>query len=142
MRCDGWSTSLGCDLARESNSSGRLTGICHLTGAQGAQRGYGPAVFATVRHYAPLIDATADALAAHATGLHPVFASVPGWVSSTLVRTPTGAILLTVGTDEAALVECGRRVTAWLSAHVDGFGTAARPDVGAGDVLLHVPSKP
>ena len=135
------STSLGCDLARDAKSSGRPTGICHLTGAPGAERRYGPAVFATVRHYTPLVDAIADALTVHATGLSPVLASVPGWVSSTLVRTPTGAILLTVGTDEAALVECGRRVTAWLAAHVDGFGTAALPDVWAGDVLVHL-SKP
>ena len=97
-------------------------------------------MFATVRHYTELTTSTADALAAQCAALGPVLESVPGWVSSVLVRTRTGAVLVTLGEDEASLVESGRRVTAWLAAHVEGFRTSRAPDVWAGDVLIPTPS--
>ena len=96
-------------------------------------------MFATVRHYANLADATATALAEQSAALRPVLESVPGFVSSVLLRTRQGAILVTAGEDEASLVECGRRATAWLATHVPGFPSAA-PDVWAGDVLMLAPA--
>ena len=93
-------------------------------------------MFATVRRYAGLDEATATALTSRATDIATVIASVPGIHGSQLIRTREGVILVTVGEDEACLVECGRRFRAWVDSNVGAFRSANEADVWAGSLVL------
>lgn len=94
-------------------------------------------MFATIRRYAGLTEAITDALAARVGDMATVLESVPGTSASQLIRTRDGVILVTVGSDEASLIESGRRVRAWMDANVHGFLAADEADVWAGRVVLH-----
>lgn len=93
-------------------------------------------MFATVRRYAGLREATVTALIEQAADIATVLASVPGVHESQLIRTREGVILVTAGTDEACLVESGRRFRAWVNAHVRGFRSVDEADVWVGAVVL------
>ncbi len=93
-------------------------------------------MFATVRRYALEVPSV-DALAARGTDLGAVLASVPGFAACHLVRTRDGFVLVTLGFDEAALIESGRRFVAWADRHLVGFPPRSPADVWAGEVLLH-----
>jgi hypothetical protein len=93
-------------------------------------------MFATVRRYTGLDEATAAALAGLADDIGTVIESVPGARESLLIRTREGVILVTVGTDEACLVECGRRFRAWAITHVGALHLADEADVWAGSLIL------
>lgn len=71
--------------------------------------------------YEGLSEATIDGLREQAAAIAAVRAAVPGIGGSELIRTRDGVILVTVGQDEASLVEAGRRFVAWVEAHVRGF---------------------
>lgn len=93
-------------------------------------------MFATVRRYTGLDEATAAALAGLADDIGTVIESVPGARESLLIRTREVVILVTVGTDEACLVECGRRFRAWAITHVGALHLADEADVWAGSLIL------
>lgn len=93
-------------------------------------------MFATVRRYTGMDEATAATLSGLAADIGTVIASVPGARESLLIRTREGVILVTVGIDEACLVECGRRFRAWADAHVGAFRLADEADVWAGSLIL------
>lgn len=92
-------------------------------------------MFATVRRYDDLSPLLLGLVASGVAGIGAVLESVPGWISCLLIRTRDGVILVTVGDDEASLVESGRRLSAWLAQQTRDVPQAS-PDVWAGDVLL------
>ena len=92
-------------------------------------------MFATVRRYAGLSEATVAALGDRAADIAAVLASVPGSRGAHLIRTREGLIVVTVGTDEPCLVESGRRFRAWVDDQIRDFREAAEPDVWSGPLL-------
>ena len=92
-------------------------------------------MFATVRRYEGLGDATIEGLRERSPEIAALLAAVPGTSGSELIRTRDGVILVTVADDEASLVESGRRFVAWVEAHVSGFRGRSLSDVWAGEVL-------
>lgn len=93
-------------------------------------------MFATVRRYEGLSEPTVAALRERAAEIATVLGSVPGIGGWQLIRTRDGVIVVTLGDDEASLVEAGRRFVAWLEARVRGFRRRAQPEVWAGEVLI------
>lgn len=93
-------------------------------------------MFATVRRYTGMDEAMAETLTGLAADIGTVIASVPGARGSLLIRTREGVILVTVGLDEASLVECGRRFRAWADTHVGAFPLVNEADVWAGSVVV------
>jgi hypothetical protein len=92
-------------------------------------------MFATVRRYAPLTGTTVAAVSERANEIGAVLASVPGSVDALLIRTRDGLLLLTIGRDEPALIEAGRRFRAWVDDEIDGFDHAGEPELWSGPVL-------
>ena len=95
-------------------------------------------MLATVRRYAGLGEAVAKALGGQMDGIASVLGSVPGVRQSQLIRTRDGVIVVTVGADEACLVEHGRRFRAWMDDNVPGFRGADEADVWVGSLLLDI----
>jgi hypothetical protein len=95
-------------------------------------------MFATVRRYPDLTPSAIEGWASRMADIGAVLESVPGWVSCLLIRTRDGVILVSVGDDEASLIESGRRLAARLAGPADGLRPAA-PDIWAGDVLIAAP---
>jgi hypothetical protein len=93
-------------------------------------------MFATVRRYAGMSEATIAEICERADDISNVLASVPGSRGAHLIRTRDGLILVTTGADEPSLVESGRRVRAWLDDQVSEFRTAGEADVWSGPVLF------
>ena len=93
-------------------------------------------MFATVRRYAGLPDATVAAVTERTTEIGAVLASVPGSVNALLIRTREGLLLLTVGADEPSLIEAGRRFRAWVDDEIEGFEAAGDPALWSGPVLM------
>jgi hypothetical protein len=94
-------------------------------------------MFATVRRYAGLTATTRDAMADHAADIVAVLASVPGARGTHLIATRDGVVLVTVGADEACLVESGRRFRAWVDARRRLLGPVGEAEVWLGEVVLH-----
>ncbi|HSL76563.1 MAG TPA: hypothetical protein VK867_06445 [Candidatus Limnocylindrales bacterium] len=92
-------------------------------------------MFATVRRYASLPDATVAAVNERTNEISAVLASVPGSVDALLIRTREGLLLLQVGPDEPSLIEAGRRFRAWVDDEIEGFDAAGEPDLWSGPVL-------
>lgn len=92
-------------------------------------------MFATIRLYAGLSEATVDAVSDRAAGIATMLRGVPGNPAAQLIRTRDGLIVVIVGDEEAVLVEAGRRFVAWVHRHVPGFRAAPSPTVWTGDVL-------
>ena len=99
-------------------------------------------MFATVRRYAGLSEASLTALIGRAAHIGAVLASVPGVHRSQLIRTREGVILITLGADEPSLAESGRRFRAWIDDHVPEFRSANEADVWAGQVVYPGPGAP
>jgi hypothetical protein len=93
-------------------------------------------MFATVRLYAGLSDATVRAVADRSASIASLLAAVPGCVSGQVIRTRDGLIVVIVGDEEPVLVEAGRRFVAWAARQVPPFGATTSVTVWAGDVLL------
>jgi hypothetical protein len=89
-------------------------------------------MFATVRRYTGMDEDTAARLTGLADDIGTVIESVPGARESLLIRTREGVILVTVGIDEACLVECGRRFRAWADTHVEALQLAGEAEVWVG----------
>lgn len=95
-------------------------------------------MLATVRRYSELSDSFVAALLRRGADVAAVLESVPGVTAFQLIRTRDGLVLVTVGVDEASLIECGRRFRAWVEAHVPGFPAADDSDIWVGAVVLQV----
>ena len=93
-------------------------------------------MFATFRRYAGLPPATRDAVADRAREIAAVLASVPGACESHVIATRDGVVLVTVGSDEACLIECGRRFRAWADAHASELGPLGEAEIWSGEVVL------
>ena len=94
-------------------------------------------MFATVRRYAGLAPTTRDAMTSSAPDIGALLASVPGARGSHVIATRDGVVLVTVGADEACLVESGRRFRAWIDSHLLQLGPVGEAEVWAGEVVLH-----
>ena len=94
-------------------------------------------MFATVRRYAGLSPRTRAALTDCAADIVAVLASVPGAHESQVIATCDGVVLVTVGTDEACLVESGRRFRAWVDARGPEIGPVGEAEIWLGEVVLH-----
>ena len=92
-------------------------------------------MFATVRRYAGLTPGTRAAVTERAAEIAAILASVPGARGSQLIANQDGVLLVTVGADEACLVECGRRFRAWLDARVLELGQVGEAEIWVGEVL-------
>lgn len=99
-------------------------------------------MFATVRRYADLPDATVAAVSERSNEIGAVLASVPGSVDALLIRTREGLLLLTVGPDEPSLIEAGRRFRAWVDDEIEGFEAAGDPALWSGPVLIGTRREP
>jgi hypothetical protein len=99
-------------------------------------------MFATVRRYAGLSDATVAALGDRAADIAAVLASVPGSRDAHLIRTRDGLIVVTIGADEPCLVESGRRFRAWVDDQIRDFREAEEPDVWSGPLLSRHEASP
>ena len=95
-------------------------------------------MFATVRRYAGLDPVTRDAMADRAADICAVLASVPGARGTHVIATRDGLVLVTVGTDEACLVESARRFRAWVDARVPQLGPVGEAEIWLGELVLHV----
>lgn len=93
-------------------------------------------MFATVRRYAGLPPGTRDALADHAGDIAAVLASVPGAHGSHVIATRDGVVLVTVGLDEACVIESGRRFRAWADARIAELGPLGEAEIWSGEVVL------
>ncbi len=93
-------------------------------------------MFATVRRYAGLSDATITAVSDRTPEIRAVLTSVPGSLGAHLVRTREGLVLITVGADEPCLIETGRRFRAWVHNEIEGFDAAGEPDLWTGPLLI------
>jgi hypothetical protein len=93
-------------------------------------------MFATIRRYAGLMPPTRDAMADSAADIAAVLASVPGARGSHVISTRDGVVLVTVGADEACLVESARRFRAWVDARVHQFGPVGEAEVWLGEVVF------
>ena len=94
-------------------------------------------MFATFRRYAGLPPGTRDAVAGRARDIAAVLASVPGACESHVIATRDGVVLVTVGSDEACLIECGRRFRAWADARASELGRLGEAEVWLGEVVVH-----
>jgi hypothetical protein len=93
-------------------------------------------MFATFRRYAGLPLATRDAMADRAHDIAAVLASVPGAAGSHVITTRDGVVLVTVGSDEACLIESGRRFRAWADARASELGPLGEAEIWSGEVVL------
>jgi antibiotic biosynthesis monooxygenase (ABM) superfamily enzyme len=93
-------------------------------------------MFSTVRRYAGLTPTTKAALTACAADIAAVMASVPGARGSQVIASRDGVILVTVGTDEACLVESARRFRAWVDARAPEIGLVGEAEIWLGEVVL------
>ena len=94
-------------------------------------------MFATVRRYAGLTLTTQAALTRRAEEIATVLGSVPGAYCSQLIETRDGVVLVTVGRDEACLVESARRFRAWVDASVPD-STMGEAEIWLGEVIHQV----
>jgi hypothetical protein len=92
-------------------------------------------MFATFRRYADLPSRTRDAMADSAHDIAAVLASVPGAHGSHVITTRDGLVLVTIGSDEACLVESGRRFRAWADAHASELGPLGEAEIWSGEVV-------
>jgi hypothetical protein len=92
-------------------------------------------MFATVRRYVGLRDATMAAFAERGREVEVVLGSVPGTIGCELVQSRDDLLLLAVGIDERSIAEVGRRFRAWADGAIDGFAAAAEPDLWTGTVI-------
>lgn len=93
-------------------------------------------MFATFRRYAGLPPGTRDAVADRARDIAAVLASVPGAHESHVIATRDGVVLVTVGSDEACLIESGRRFRAWADARAFELGPLGEAEIWSGEVVL------
>jgi hypothetical protein len=75
-------------------------------------------------------------MAGRAADLAAVIASVPGARGTHVIATRDGVVLVTLGTDEACLVESGRRFRAWVDARVPQFGLVGEAEVWVGELVF------
>jgi hypothetical protein len=92
-------------------------------------------MFASVRRYAGLAPGTRVAMASRAPEIAGVLRSVPGACESRLILTRDGFVVFTVGTDEACVVESGRRFRAWIDARVADLGPVGEAEIWLGEVV-------
>jgi hypothetical protein len=93
-------------------------------------------MFATLRRYAGLSRGTRDVLTGHARDIAAVLASVPGSRGTHLIATRDGFVLVTLGTDEACVIESGRRFRAWADDRVPELRSLGEAEVWSGEVVL------
>ena len=95
-------------------------------------------MFATVRHYVGLSDATIDALIDRANDITGLLLGVPGCADGLFIRTRDGLVVVLTGDNEAAVVEASRRYVAWARRNVPTVPAGALATVWAGEALLTV----
>ena len=93
-------------------------------------------MFATVRRYVGLPDPVVGRVFALAGDLGALLAASPGFGDVRLIRTREGLLVVLTGTDEASLVESGRRFVAWVDTRVEGFRGAETIDIWTGDAAI------
>jgi len=93
-------------------------------------------MFATVRRYVGLPEPVVGRLFAIADDLGVLLATSPGFRDVRLIRTREGLLVVLTGTDEASLVECGRRFVAWVDARVEGFRGVETIDIWTGEAAI------
>ena len=93
-------------------------------------------MFATVRRYSGVSPEAGEELARRREEIQALVSAVPGFWAYHLLRTSDGVASVTVCADEAAVVEAGRRVAAWIRAHLPGL-LPRPPEIAAGEVLIH-----
>ena len=93
-------------------------------------------MFAAVRRYAGLDAASLEDLASNAQAICRVLTSVPGSAGCEVIETHEGFLVVSTGTDEAAVAEAGRQFVAWLDRHLPVL-RQSNPDIWAGEVLVH-----
>jgi hypothetical protein len=74
-------------------------------------------------------------MADRARDIAAVLASVPGARGSHVIATRDGVVLVTVGSDEACLMESGRRFRAWADARASEFGPLGEAEIWSGEVV-------
>jgi hypothetical protein len=93
-------------------------------------------MFAAVRRYAGLDSTSIEDLEFHTESISRVLTSVPGSAGCEVIETREGVLVVSIGVDEAAVEEAGRRFALWLDRHLPVF-RETNPDVWAGKVLIH-----
>ena len=93
-------------------------------------------MFASVRRYVDLPDPVVQRVFGIADDLGELLARAPGFSDLRMVRTEDGLLVVLTGTDEASLIECGRRFVAWVDARVEGFRGGAAIEIWTGDVAV------
>lgn len=92
-------------------------------------------MFATFRRYAAMDPGTREAVAGRARDIAAVLGSVPGAHACHVVVSRDGVVLVTVGSDEACLMESGRRFRAWADARIGELGSLGEAEVWSGEVV-------
>jgi hypothetical protein len=75
-------------------------------------------------------------VAGHARDIAAVLASVPGSRGTHLIATQDGVVLVTVGSDEACVIESGRRFRAWADGRIAELGPLGEAEIWSGEVVL------
>jgi hypothetical protein len=73
--------------------------------------------------------------ARQASAIRAALSATPGSRGCDVISTREGILVITLGDDETAVVESGRRFVAWLDRHVPAIRSTA-PEIWAGEVIV------
>ena len=91
-------------------------------------------MYATVRRYTAT-PGLADKFTAHRKDIENVIRTAPGFISYTMIKTPDGAVSVTVCDEKAGAEKSNQLAADWIKQNMAGV-TKKAPEVYAGDVVL------